>query len=179
MTITKFEAAGIGFSICAMALALWILEFRSTSETLTTTAPDAEDDAVFVADGENQRAAVADALLEASSESGSLSRLIIDDVVVGSGATAEVGDTVEVHYIGTLQNGQQFDNSYLKGAPFRFTLGEGRVIEGWERGILGMQEGGQRILVVPAELGYGGIGYGPIPANATLVFAVELVSIEE
>lgn len=179
MNINKFEIAGIGISIIAMSLALFLMRVES-SIFVSETAGSKDTPMVSVVDSDNpnQSAAVADAVIDATSDAGHIERLVIDDVIIGSGEEANEGDTVSVHYIGTLQNGQQFDNSYLKGTPFEFTIGEGKVIEGWEKGLVGMKEGGQRILVIPPELGYGRDGFGPIPEMATLVFAVELLSIE-
>jgi FK506-binding protein 2 len=92
--------------------------------------------------------------------------------------TAKVGDTVLVHYTGKLQDGTVFDSSVSRGVPFSFTLGENRVIAGWEQGILGMAEGEKKTLTIPPELGYGAMGVpGAIPPNATLIFDVELVDI--
>ena len=92
--------------------------------------------------------------------------------------TAKVGDTVLVHYTGKLQDGTVFDSSVSRGVPFSFTLGENRVIAGWEQGILGMTEGEKKTLTIPPELGYGAMGVpGVIPANATLIFNIELVDI--
>ena len=88
------------------------------------------------------------------------------------------GDTVSVNYNGQLEDGTVFDTSVGR-APFSFTLGAGPVIAGWEQGIVGMQVGGKRLLVIPASLGYGAAGYGPIPGNATLVFEVELLSVKK
>jgi peptidylprolyl isomerase len=88
------------------------------------------------------------------------------------------GDVVSVHYVGTLQNGTEFDNSKKRGAPFEFKVGGGQVIAGWEEGLVGMQVGGQRVLVIPPEKGYGANGIGPIPGNATLVFSIELLEIK-
>lgn len=97
----------------------------------------------------------------------------------GSGPAAQVGSTVTVHYVGTLEDGTKFDSSIDRGQPFSFTLGEGRVIAGWEQGVLGMQVGEQRNLNIPAELGYGAAGAGGvIPPNATLLFTVELLDIQ-
>jgi FKBP-type peptidyl-prolyl cis-trans isomerase len=79
--------------------------------------------------------------------------------------------------VGRLENGQEFDNSKKRGVPFEFTLGEGMVIAGWEEGLLGMREGGERTLVIPPQFGYGSQAIGPIPANATLLFAIELVEV--
>ena len=100
------------------------------------------------------------------------------DVVVGTGAEAVAGKTVEGHYTGTLDDGTQFDSSRSRG-PFSFRLGGGQVIKGWDEGVSGMKVGGRRILVIPAALGYGARGAGGvIPPNATLVFDVELVDVK-
>lgn len=107
------------------------------------------------------------------------SGLRITDVVVGTGAEASPGDTVVVHYRGTLEDGSQFDASYDRGTPFSFPLGAGRVIKGWDEGVQGMQVGGKRKLVIPPDLGYGSRGAGGvIPPNATLIFDVELLEVK-
>ncbi|HET6342056.1 MAG TPA: FKBP-type peptidyl-prolyl cis-trans isomerase [Gemmatimonadota bacterium] len=104
------------------------------------------------------------------------SGLYILDVREGEGEEAVSGDTVVVHYTGWLPNGMKFDSSRDRAEPFSFVLGEGRVIPGWEEGVAGMKVGGQRRLVIPPHLGYGPIGAGDvIPADATLVFDVELL----
>lgn len=101
----------------------------------------------------------------------------IDDLVKGQGPEAVRGKTVEVHYTGWLTDGTKFDSS-VGGQPFSFQLGSGQVIEGWERGVAGMKVGGKRKLTVPPDLGYGARGAPPeIPANATLVFEVELLAV--
>lgn len=93
----------------------------------------------------------------------------------GSGEPAKTGDTVSVHYTGTLINGTKFDS---RGQPFEFTLGQNRVIQGWELGVLGMKVGEKRKLTIPPELGYGDRAVGAvIPANSTLIFEVELLAI--
>lgn len=100
--------------------------------------------------------------------------------VAGSGKTPQQGDTVAVHYKGTLTDGTEFDNSHKRGEPIRFPLGVGAVIAGWDEGIGMMAEGGKATLVIPPELGYGAAGAGGvIPPNATLVFEVELVEVAE
>ena len=106
-------------------------------------------------------------------------KLEIKDLAVGKGAEAKAGDTVRVHYVGTLTNGDEFDASKKHGdKPFEFELGKGRVIKGWDEGVAGMKEGGKRKLTIPPHLGYGARGAGAkIPPNSTLVFEVELVEV--
>ena len=103
--------------------------------------------------------------------------LTVVDLVVGTGATAANGDTVTVHYIGTLLNGTKFDSSYDANRPFTFRLGAGQVIAGWDQGVPGMRVGGKRRLTIPPSLAYGNQAVGLIPANSTLVFDIELLSI--
>jgi peptidylprolyl isomerase len=107
-------------------------------------------------------------------------KLKVKDVVVGTGATAKAGSTVTTQYVGVLyRGGHEFDASWGRGQPFAFLLGSGMVIRGWDRGIAGMKVGGRRILVVPARLAYGAAGSPPaIPANATLVFVVDLKQVQ-
>lgn len=89
------------------------------------------------------------------------------------------GDVLNMHYTGKLEDGTEFDSSVSRDKPFTFTLGKGQVIKGWDQGLLGMCEGEKRKLVIPAELGYGDRGAPPkIPGGATLIFEVELLSIE-
>ena len=100
------------------------------------------------------------------------------DIVQGTGATAVAGSRVSVHYTGWLTNGEKFDSSVDRGQPFSFLLGSGQVIRGWDEGVAGMKVGGKRQLHIPPELGYGERGAGGvIPANATLVFDVELLQV--
>lgn len=101
----------------------------------------------------------------------------IEEIKEGQGEEVKAGDTVEVHYVGTLTNGQKFDSSRDREQTFSFTVGAGRVIQGWEQGLVGMKEGGVRKLTIPPSLGYGSQAYGPIPANSTLIFEIELISI--
>jgi len=106
------------------------------------------------------------------------SGLKYSDLKVGAGAEAKAGDAVEVHYTGWLVDGTKFDSSRDSNRPFRFKLGAGQVIKGWDEGVAGMRVGGKRKLTIPAELGYGRQGAGSvIPPGATLVFEVELLGI--
>jgi peptidylprolyl isomerase len=100
------------------------------------------------------------------------------DVKPGEGATPKAGQVVIVHYVGTLPDGTKFDSSRDRQQPFEFKLGAGQVIKGWDEGLATMKVGGHRTLVIPPELGYGDQGAGPIPANSTLHFDVELVGIK-
>ena len=107
-----------------------------------------------------------------------MSELIIEDLVVGNGATAQAGQSVIVHYTGWLTSGQKFDSSVDRNDPFDFRLGAGQVIPGWDQGVAGMQVGGKRKLTIPPDLAYGSRGAGGvIPPNATLVFEVELLAV--
>lgn len=104
--------------------------------------------------------------------------LQIEDLKVGTGAEAVAGKAVTVHYVGTLTDGKKFDSSRDRGKGFSFKLGAGEVIRGWDQGVAGMKIGGVRKLTVPPDLAYGDRGFPPvIPARATLVFEVELLSI--
>jgi peptidylprolyl isomerase len=107
-------------------------------------------------------------------------KLVVEDVVKGTGPAVEKGDVVSVHYVGSVwgQN-KEFDSSFERGIPFETVIGKGEVIAGWDQGLIGMKEGGRRVLVIPPSLGYGAAGAPPsIPGNATLVFVIDLVSIE-
>ncbi|MFO1147228.1 MAG: FKBP-type peptidyl-prolyl cis-trans isomerase [Alsobacter sp.] len=107
------------------------------------------------------------------------SGLRYEDQVVGTGAAPKPGQSVTVHYTGTLDNGKKFDSSRDRNEPFTFTIGRGEVIKGWDEGVMSMKVGGRRILTIPASLGYGARGAaGVIPPNATLIFDVELLDVK-
>ena len=106
-------------------------------------------------------------------------RLVKEDIVKGKGPAAKPGDTVTVNYVGVaFSTGEEFDNSWDRGQPIKVPLGAGRVIKGWDRGLVGMRAGGRRILTIPPELAYGRQGYPPaIAPNETLVFVIDMVKI--
>jgi len=104
--------------------------------------------------------------------------LVIKDLVVGTGDEAALGDNITVNYTGWLWHGAKFDSSLDRGEPFEFTLGAGRVIQGWDQGVAGMKVGGTRRLIIPPDLAYGASGQGDIPPNATLTFEVQLLAVE-
>ena len=104
------------------------------------------------------------------------STLQVEDLVVGTGATAAAGDTISVNYVGTFLDGRVFDSS--QGSPISFQVGVGKLIKGWDQGIPGMKVGGKRRLTVPSDLAYGAAGFPPtIPPNTPLRFEVDLVGI--
>jgi FKBP-type peptidyl-prolyl cis-trans isomerase len=100
------------------------------------------------------------------------------DVKVGTGPVVKAGDTVSVHYVGKLGDGKVFDSSKTRGVPFEVGVGRGMVIKGWDVGLVGMQAGGVRKLVIPPDEAYGAKGASPIPPNSTLYFEVELIGIK-
>jgi FKBP-type peptidyl-prolyl cis-trans isomerase len=109
-----------------------------------------------------------------------ITKLVITDTKVGTGSAVKVGDTVTINYEGKLENGQVFDSSYTRGQPFVTQIGVGRVIPGWDQGIIGLKVGGKRHLVIPSNLAYGKNGVpGAIPPDSTLIFDVELVAVSQ
>ena len=106
-------------------------------------------------------------------------QLELDDIVTGDGDEAVTGKVVEVHYVGvSWSNGQEFDASWNRGSTFKFGLGKGQVIQGWDQGVAGMKVGGRRRITIPPMLGYGKRGAGGvIGPDETLVFVVDLISV--
>jgi FKBP-type peptidyl-prolyl cis-trans isomerase FkpA len=130
--------------------------------------------------------AVADAPADSIEETKLVTELIIDNIQEGDGAEAAAGANAVVHYTGWLYDpeadanrGSKFDSSVDRNQPFRFALGAGQVIKGWDQGVVGMKIGGKRVLTIPPDLGYGSAGAGGvIPPDATLVFEVELIDLQ-
>lgn len=133
------------------------------------------------------------AISETGQTRSAVTQPIKQDTKIGSGEEAAVGKMVEVHYTGWLydasaadKKGERFDSSRDRGVPFSFLVGSGRVIKGWDRGVIGMKVGGQRTLIIPPQLAYGSEGrgavppnVGAIPPNATLIFEVELLGLRQ
>ena len=113
-----------------------------------------------------------------TSQSSVSSKLKVEDIKIGTGKEVKSGDTIIIHYNGTLTDGTKFDSSYDRGQPFETVIGVGKVIQGWDQGVVGMKVGGKRKLTIPPDLGYGAQTVGPIPANSTLIFEVELVDVK-
>lgn len=174
--IHKYEAVGIAVSICAMSLALFLMRFNGTLGTGPVSLNSGSQSAsVIMAEGGAEGVGVA--LSEAMSGN-QVKKVVATDITIGNGQEVKKGSKVEVNYIATLQNGQEFDNTYKKGSVYAFALGDKKVIAGLNEGLLGMKAGGQRIIIIPADKAFGKNGYGPVPANATVVYAVELVSVK-
>jgi peptidylprolyl isomerase len=106
-------------------------------------------------------------------------KLVVKDIVVGKGKAAKKGDKLSMQYVGVLfKGGEQFDASWDNGSPFDFTLGQGNVIKGWDKGLVGIKPGGRRELIIPPNLAYGAQGQPPtIPGNAALAFIVDALSV--
>lgn len=108
-----------------------------------------------------------------------ITELKIEDIKTGTGYAVKPGDIVSINYIGTLENGTKFDSSYDRKEPFETVIGEGYVIQGWDKGVVGMQVGGKRKLTIPYQMAYGENGIpGVIPPKSTLIFEVELLEIK-
>ncbi len=122
--------------------------------------------------------ATAQAAPAAGGAATAVTELKIEELKAGTGAEAKAGQTVTVHYTGWLTDGKKFDSSLDRGDPFKFQLGAGQVIQGWDKGVAGMKVGGKRKLTIPSAMGYGERGAGGvIPPNATVVFEVELLGV--
>ena len=116
--------------------------------------------------------------LEKMNQTEEVKELKVEDSKIGTGDEAQIGKKITVNYLGTLIDGTKFDSSYDRGQPFSFVLGKGEVIAGWDQGLIGMKVGGKRKLIIPPSLGYGNQAVGNIPPNSTLIFEVELLSVE-
>ena len=151
----------------------------SSKASGVVTAPSGGDTETTVATTPKPPPALAEKPVVAVPPGPAPTKLVIKDLVVGTGQTAKVGDTVTVNYVGVLdKTGKEFDSSWKTGQPASFPLTHGGVIAGWVNGIPGMKVGGRRELIIPSDQAYGKTGRSPtIPPNAALVFVVDLLSI--
>jgi peptidylprolyl isomerase len=171
----------ISFGIVAVAvLVLFFAQPQSGSDNAIASEPPA----TIIANNaiENINTTTEEPTMTAAANDADLvtteSGLKYKELKVGAGATPTQGQTVTVHYVGTLEDGSKFDSSRDRNSPFSFKLGVGQVIKGWDEGLSTMKVGGRRQLVIPPELGYGARGAGGvIPPNAVLIFDVELLKI--
>jgi len=166
------------FAVPVLAALLLFLFIMDT--TSPTTKEEEEANAPVIESPSQNDTTNTTSTLDTTPSSIDAEELIIEDEVKGTGDEVKKGDMISVNYIGTLLDGTKFDSSYDRGTPFVFTVGEGKVIEGWEQGIVGMKVGGKRKLTIPSKLGYGDAGYPPeIPAQAGLMFEIELLEIKK
>ena len=174
--ISESEAVSVGIALIIVAVVFFGVFgnpfFKAQPKAAVTTAP------VKVADPVKNTAQASEDLKTATDEYGKVTKLAIRDVKVGEGTPVIAGDTVTVDYVGKLIDGTEFDSSIKHGTPFSFTVGKGNVIKGWDQGLVGMKKGGQRTLIIPADMGYGERGMGPIPPGATLLFSITLLDIK-
>lgn len=140
-----------------------------TITTETTETSETADEVTNVEDNLTQ-----EQTMDTQNDNG----LKIEVITGGTGAVAENGQTVSVHYTGVFEDGTKFDSSVDRGVPFEFVLGAGMVIKGWDQGVLGMKVGEKRKLTIPSDLAYGPNDYGPIPGGSTLIFDVELLGVK-
>lgn len=150
-----------------------LVGFGSKSSSVSTTPTPQADLKINLGQKEanNQN-------LETMNQTEEVKELKVEDLKPGTGTEAQKGKKITVNYLGTLVDGTKFDSSYDRDQPFSFVLGSGQVIAGWDQGLIGMKVGGKRKLIIPPNLGYGNQAVGNIPPNSTLIFEVELLSVE-
>ena len=155
-------------------------ENAEISNSLFELDPEDSNPSLFVmaSNKNNKNDSILGGAIESSPTRITSTGLRITDLVSGEGKEAKPGQTVSVNYRGSLENGKEFDSSYER-EPFKFPLGAGQVIKGWDEGVEGMKVGGKRKLIIPPDIGYGSRGAGRvIPPNSTLIFIVELLDVE-
>lgn len=171
--VILFVVTSLGVGVAA-----FIQATHQPKDDTSQTAPPPTTDASCVGGTENNVETLPKP--DVYKPAGKVAELQTTDLVAGTGQAAKVGDCLIMKYYGTLaSNGQMFDQNYDKPEGFRFKLGQGQVIQGWDQGLVGMKVGGTRRLVIPATLAYGSQAAGSIPANSDLVFVVKLEKIKQ
>jgi len=169
--VVIFIVLTLGFLILVIAL---INSRNSVSKTETLSSTTTETDSTAT----EENTTGSDNASRENPYDAKVTELVIETVEEGEGAESKDGDTLSVHYTGTLMDGSKFDSSVDRGTPFEFQLGAGRVIQGWEEGMKGMKVGEKRKLTIPSKMGYGENGSQTIPSNSPLLFDVELLEIK-
>jgi len=168
----------IGVIIAAGALGIYFILNQQAPAVEIKKNPEEEPMKFIQEQNQNQQQNSTNHPQSVSSTS-AVTQLRIEDEKLGDGSEVKSGDTIVIHYTGTLENGQKFDSSLDRGQPFETQIGVGKVIKGWDQGVIGMKVGGKRKLTIPSDLAYGEQGIkGAIPPNATLIFDLELLEIK-
>ncbi len=176
--LSKNEWVAVGASLVLVGYTLFGSQVGSLFKKTTNQNMQEEAKESLQAEVDAAREVAAAAQSKPQSNA-TMNDIIISDSVVGTGVVAVSGKVISVNYLLALSDGTVIQNSKDFGAPFSFVLGAGQVIQGWEKGFTGMKVGGVRTIVVPPSLGYGAQAVGPIPANSTLVFTVELLGVSD
>jgi peptidylprolyl isomerase len=170
-----FVVTGLGVGV----VAFWQATHQPKDNTSQTTPPPPPPTATNCAGGTEPNVETLP-VPEIYKPDGDVTKLDTTDLQEGSGQAAKSGDCLVMKYYGTLaSNGNKFDENYTKPEGFKFQLGQGQVIKGWDEGLVGIKVGGTRRLVIPSDMAYGAQAAGSIPANSDLVFVVKLESIKQ
>jgi FKBP-type peptidyl-prolyl cis-trans isomerase len=165
---------GLRAVVCAVSMACWAAPFAVGCSKLTEPPSEGRSTTAGLSAGSEAAGSAG----PKAAPTAAVDKLVIQDLVLGTGDEAKAGQKISVHYTGTLLDGTKFDSSKDRDKPFEFVLGKGQVIKGWDQGFAGMKVGGKRRLTIPPDLGYGETGSPPvIPPNAVLRFEVELLSV--
>ena len=168
-------------NVIVLVVLIMLLVFGTILLTGNNKNEELHQDEIIFKDNVKENSTIKESNIEKNNQSNEEKmELKIEVLQEGDGeAVTKKGDTISVHYTGTLEDGTKFDSSIDRGEPFLFTIGAGQVIQGWEQGTLDMKVGEKRKLIIPAELGYGSSGAGNlIPPNATIIFDIELMGIQ-
>lgn len=172
------ENESIALVVALILIAMTFFGFIGNPFAQRESGAIVSDSEPVMIDSKNDPDSATRALMAASDESGNVTELLIEDSKIGTGPEVKNGDTISVHYMGELRDGTRFDDSTLRGTPFTFTVGAGSVIEAWDKGVVGMRKGGERVLIAPPSMAYGERGLGAVPPNTTTLFSITLLEIK-